>query len=107
VHVEVSVGTKHALKGTGTVPFQMGLGGVLRVMNVLWVQELRTCLLLVSAIEKKGLDVVFQDGQVLIKPRGSSSDIVVVLGVRESNLYRLKGYPMQAMASNRVAEKNE
>jgi hypothetical protein len=53
--------------------------------------------LLVSTIEKKGFDVVFQDGQVLIKPKGSST--ATVLGVRESNLYRLKGQPMRAMVN--------
>jgi hypothetical protein len=51
---------------------------------------------------------IFQHGQELIKPRGSSSDTVVVLGVRESNLYRLKGHPMRAMASSsKVAENKE
>jgi hypothetical protein len=45
---------------------------------------------------------------VLFKPRGSSSDTTVVLGVRESNLYRLKGQPMRAMAnSSRVTEDKE
>jgi hypothetical protein len=78
----------------------MESGDVLRVTNVLWVLELGRSVLSVSTIEKKGFDVLFPDGQVLIKPRGSSSDTVVVLGVRESNLYRLKGQPMRAMASS-------
>ena len=45
---------------------------------------------------------------MLTKPRGSSSDTTTVFGVRESNLYRLKGQPMRAMASSsRVAENKE
>lgn len=96
--------TKYAAKGFGIVPFQMELGGVLNVENVLWVLELRRSVLLVSMIEKKGFDIVFQDGRVLIKPRGSSSDVAIVLGVREGNLYRLKGKPMRAMASTRVTK---
>jgi hypothetical protein len=41
-------------------------------------------------------------------PRGSSSDKAIVFGVRESNLYRLKGKPMRAMASSsRVTEDKE
>jgi hypothetical protein len=60
----------------------------------------------ISVIEQ-GFDVLFRDGQVLIKPRGSGSNTAVVLEVRESNLYRLKGQPMQAMASSRVAENKE
>ena len=43
----------------------------------------------------------------MINPRGSSSDAVAVLGVRESNLYRLKGEPMRTMASTRVTENKE
>jgi hypothetical protein len=80
--------------------------GMLRVTNVLWVPELRISVLSVSTIEKKGFDIVFQDGHALIKPRGSSSDTTLILGVRESNLYRLKGKPMRAMVSNTM-EKNK
>jgi hypothetical protein len=62
----------------------------------------------VSTIEEKGYAVLFRDGQVLFMPRGSSSDTTVVLGVRESNLYRLKGQPMRAMAnSSRVTVNRE
>jgi hypothetical protein len=64
------------------------------VTDVLWVPELKRSVLSVSMIEKKGFDVAFQDGKALINPRGSSSDKAIVLGVRERNLYRLKGQPM-------------
>jgi hypothetical protein len=94
LYVEIGRGPKHAIEGSRTVSFRMESGDVLRVTNVLWVPELKKSVLSVSAIDKKGFDVVFQDGQVLIKPRGSSSDTVVVLGVRERNLSRLKGQPM-------------
>jgi hypothetical protein len=50
----------------------------------------------------------FWDGKVLFMPRGSSSNTTMVLGVRESNLYRLKGQPMRAMAnSSRVTMNRE
>jgi hypothetical protein len=42
VYVELGMGTKHVIKGTGTVPFQMESGGMLRVMDVLWVPEYRS-----------------------------------------------------------------
>jgi hypothetical protein len=61
MHVELGTGTKHTVKGSGTVSFWMESGGVLRVRNVLWVPELRS-VLLVSVIEKKGFEVLFQDG---------------------------------------------
>lgn len=57
-------------------------------------------MLSVLMIEKKGYEVLFRDGQTLIMPRGSSSGKAVVFRVRESNLYRLKGKPMRAMASS-------
>lgn len=44
----------------------------------------------VSMIEKKGFEVLFQDGKERLKPRGSSSN-GIVLGVRVHGLYRLTG----------------
>jgi hypothetical protein len=44
---------------------------------------------------------------VLIMPRGSSLDKATIFGVRESNLYRLKGKPMRAMASNNRVTKDK
>jgi hypothetical protein len=41
-------------------------------------------------------------------PKGSRLDTTVVLGVRERNLYRLKGQPMRSMASgSKVKEVKE
>jgi hypothetical protein len=108
MHVELGMGTKHAMRGSRTVSFRMESGGVVRVTNVLRVPKLKRRVLSVLMIEKKGFDAVFQDGQALIKPKGSSSNPTVVLGVRERNLYRLKGQPMRAMASSsKVAKNNE
>jgi hypothetical protein len=59
VHVELDMGTKHAVKGSRTVPFRMESRGVLRVMDVLWVPKLRRSVLSVSMIEKKRFDVAF------------------------------------------------
>jgi hypothetical protein len=39
VHVELGMGTKHATKGSRIVSFWMELGGVLRVMDVLWAPD--------------------------------------------------------------------
>jgi hypothetical protein len=61
----------------------------------------------ISTIEKKGFHIVFQDGKMMIKPRGSSLDITIVLDIRERNLYRIKGHPLRPMESNRVVENKE
>jgi hypothetical protein len=107
VHVKLGMGTKNAVKGSEIVPFQMESGGLLRVMNVLWVPKLRRSVLLVSTIEDKGFDILFQDGKALIKPKGYSSETTVVLGVRERKLYKLKFHPMREMERNRVEENKE
>jgi hypothetical protein len=81
---------------------------VLRVTNVLWVPELWRSVFSVSAIEEKGYAVLYRDGQVLFMPKVSSSDQAVILGVKASNLYRLKDQPMRSMASSsRVTENRE
>jgi hypothetical protein len=67
VHVELGMDTKHAVKGSETVSFRMESAGVLGVMGMLWVLELKS-VLSISTIEKKGFDVLFRDGQALIKP---------------------------------------
>jgi hypothetical protein len=50
------------------------------------VPKLRRSVLSVSTNEKKGFDIAFQDGQGMIKPKGSILDIIVVLGVRDVGL---------------------
>jgi hypothetical protein len=59
LYVELGMGTKHAVQGSGTMSFRMESGDVLRVTNVLWVPKLRRSVLSVSAIEKKGYEVLF------------------------------------------------
>jgi hypothetical protein len=80
LYVELGMGTKHAVGRSGTVSFQMELGDRLRVTNVLWVPKLRRSVLSVSAIEKKGYEVLFGDGQALFKPKGSSSETTICIG---------------------------
>jgi hypothetical protein len=59
VHVEIGMGTKNAIKGCETIPFQMDLSGLLIVMDMLWVPKLRRSLISVSMIENKIFDVAF------------------------------------------------
>jgi len=90
MHVEFGMVTKHAMKGYGTFPLQMESRGILRVQDVLWVPELKRSVILVSMIEKKGFDVAFQDGNVLIMPIGSNSEKLIFFGVIERNLHMIK-----------------
>jgi hypothetical protein len=47
-------------------------------------------------MEDKGFVVMFNKGQVLIQLERASPDTRVSIGVREGNLYRLKGKQVQA-----------
>jgi hypothetical protein len=97
--VELGMGTKHAVQGSGTVSFWLESREVLSVSNVLWVPKRRS-VLSVSEIEKKGYHILFRDGQVLFAPRRFSFRSAMVLGVKEGNLYWLRGQPMQAVTSS-------
>jgi hypothetical protein len=92
------MGTKHAVQGFDIVSFKLESRELLRVSNVLWVPEHRRSVLLVSKVEKNGYHILFQDGQVLFVPRRSIFVSLLVLGVREGKLYRLRGQPMHDMA---------
>jgi hypothetical protein len=104
LHVRIGDQSQHAVKGVETVPFRMESGGVLRVQNVLWVPELKCNMLSVSSIEQMGFEVVFRKGKALLRPSGPSSDPRVVLGVRESGLYRLTGKPILKNNGKKVVQ---
>jgi hypothetical protein len=84
--VELGMGTKHVVQGSSTISFRLESGEVLRVSNILWVPELRRCVLSLSEIENKGYHILFQDGQALFVRRRSSFKSAVVLRVRKGNL---------------------
>jgi hypothetical protein len=59
MHVELGMRTKHVVNGFGIVPFLIDSRGILGVMDVLWVPEMRRSVLLVLWNEEKGFEVVF------------------------------------------------
>jgi hypothetical protein len=91
IHMELNMGTKHAVKGCGIMSFRMDSICVVRFTDVLWVPELKMSVFSVSVIDKRGFDGAIQNGKALINSRGSISYTTIVIGVRESNLYRLNG----------------
>ena len=58
--------------GCGTVSFQRESLPPMLLREVLYVPGLKKNLLSVSAIEERGYEVLFCDGQVLLFPKGSS-----------------------------------
>jgi hypothetical protein len=59
MHVKFSMGTKHAVKGYGIVPFWMESGGTLRMQDLLRVIGLKRSVIPVLMIEKNGFDFMF------------------------------------------------
>jgi hypothetical protein len=62
----------------------------MKMKEVLYVHGLKKNLLSISTLDEKRYNVAFIDGQVLMWPRGKTFDDVVVIGVQEGGLYKLK-----------------
>jgi hypothetical protein len=89
--------TKYAVKGEGTILFQLESSGLIEAQDVLYVPGLMEIFLLVSVMEDRGFVVMFKKGKVLIRLEGASPDKTLSIEVREGNLYRLQGKPVQAL----------
>jgi hypothetical protein len=66
-HMKNGVHTRHAIKGVGYVRVQLESGVSLEVDEVMYVPELKVNLLSISILEDMGYEVMFVDGQVLIR----------------------------------------
>jgi hypothetical protein len=51
-------------------------------------------LLSISTLENMGYEVMFVDGQVLIRAKGAALDVAVRLGIRQGMMYRVLGQPV-------------
>jgi hypothetical protein len=95
VHVELGDDAKYAVKGEGTICFQLESGGSFDAQDVLYVPGLEEEFSLSLSYGGQGFFHTFQRGKVLIHPEKASPDTTVVIGVREGTLYRLQGKPVQ------------
>ena len=81
---------QYPIKGVGEASYKLESGKLLKMKDVLYVPGLKKNLLSISGLEKKGFRVAFVDGQVLMWPRGKTINDVVMIGVEEGGLYKLK-----------------
>jgi hypothetical protein len=65
--------------------------------EVLYVPGLKKNLVSFYAIEEKGYEVLFRDGQVLLFPIGSSITSAKVIGTRHERLYKFLFQPLKAL----------
>ena len=70
--------------------------------DVLYVLSLKKNLLSISGLEEKGFIVSFIDGQILMWPKGKTINDVVVIGVQEGGLYKIKGNLDQALVHSTI-----
>jgi hypothetical protein len=74
----------------------------MKMKEVIYVPGLKKNLLSISTLDKKGFRLAFIDGQVLMWPRGKTLNDVVVIGVEEGGLYKLKGNSNSSMVHDIV-----
>ena len=74
----------------------------MKMKDVLYVPGLKKNLLSISALDEKGFRVAFIDCEVLMWPKGKSIDDVVVIGVQEGGLYKLKGHSNSELVHNTI-----
>ena len=86
--------------GCGTITFSGEPCDSMIVRDVLCVPGLKKKLISVSMSKARGLVVLFQDGHVLVYPKGVSDTIVVVIGVHCGKIHSLTFYPMYALTHN-------
>jgi hypothetical protein len=97
--VEVVVGDDWVVKAVscGTLSFQRESLPPMLLREVLYVPGLKKNLVSVSAIQKRGYEVLFRDGQMLLFPKGSSITSTKVIGTRHEKLHKLMFQPGRAL----------
>jgi len=98
-YVEVVLRDDQEVKvaGCGTVSFQRESLLSMNLSKVLYVMGLKKNLVSISTIEKKGYEILFHDGQVLLFTRGSSITLAKVIGTRHERLYKFFFQPVRAL----------
>jgi transposase InsO family protein len=71
--------------------------------DVLYVPGLRKKLLSISSLDKKGFQVAFVDGKVLMWSKGKTIEDAGVIGIEEGGLYKLKGHSDAALTHSIVS----
>ena len=79
-----------AVRGIGSVRFNLFDGETLVLHGVLYVPELKISLISVSALESMGFGVLFKREHVFLIPVGNV-DGTILLGCQKEGLYTLKG----------------
>ena len=93
---------QYPIKGIGGASYKLDSKKYLKVKDVLYVPVLKKNLLSISALDAKGIRVSFDNGQVLMWPRGQTIEDTIVIGEEDEGLYKLKGQPGQALVHDLI-----
>ena len=69
----------YPLKGNGESSYKLDFGKSINMQDVLFVPGLKKNLLSISALDVKGMQVAFIDGQVIMWPKGNTINDAVVI----------------------------
>ena len=86
----------YAIEGIGSTSLKLESGWSLHLEEVLYVPRLKKNLLSVGVLEDKGYIVVVTKGKDIMWPLGGDMSSAIEIGVKEGNVYRLTGNPIQA-----------
>ena len=97
-HTKVELGDNgtYAIEGIGSTSLKLESGWSLHLEEVLYVPGLKKNLLSVGVLEDKGYTVAFTKGKAIMWPLGGDVSSAIEIGVKEGNVYRLTGNPIQA-----------
>jgi hypothetical protein len=93
---------QYPIKGVGEASYRLDSGNPMKMTDVLYVPGLKNNLLSILALDEKGVTVALIDGDVLMWPRGNYFDDVVVIGVQEGGLYKLKGHLDSSLVHSKI-----
>lgn len=101
--VKLGDDSQYQIKGEGEAIYLLQSGKQMKMQKVLYVLGLKKNLLSISALEEKGFQVAFVDGQVLMWSKGKNFESAVIIGFQEGGLYTLKGKAKQALVHSTIS----
>ena len=90
-------------KWMGESSYKLDSGKSMKMKDVLYVPGLKNNILTILSLDKKGLIVYFVDGEVLMWTKWKTIYDVVVIGVEEGGLYKLKGHADSSLMTSSVS----
>jgi hypothetical protein len=93
---------RYPIKGVGEASFKLDSGKLMKRKYFLLVPGLRKNLFSISSLEEQGFIISFVDGEIIMCPKGKSSNDAIMIGVQEGGLYKFKGHSETTLVHNTV-----